>query len=111
MKVLYVAGPYRARGDHYVWENILSARSVARQAWLKGWAVICPHANTFLMDGPDINPEQFLAGDLEFIERCDAVLMLPRWEQSVGATGEKKHAECLAIPVYYSIDELPEGKR
>lgn len=110
MKIIYVAGPYRADGWHNVWENIMAARAAAREAWKLGWAVICPHANSIFMDGPDITDLAFLAGDLEIVRRCDAMLMLPGWEQSVGARGEHALAEGLGLPIYYSIASVPRSE-
>ena len=108
--IIYTAGPYRAQGWNSVFENILRARKLARQLWLKGWVVICPHANTILMDGPDIEDAAFLDGDLELIRRCcDAMLMLPGWEQSEGAIREHALALELEMPIYYTINEVPDA--
>lgn len=109
MKIIYVAGPYRAEGHSAVLDNILKAREVARILWRKGWAVICPHANSILMDGPDISPQTFIDGDLEIILRCDAMCMLPGWEKSAGANQEYALAVELGIPVYSGIDVVPNA--
>lgn len=101
MKVIYVAGPYRADGWHGVWENIMRARAAARELWLKGWAVICPHTSSIFMDGPDIAAGIFLNGDLEIIRRVDAVLMLDGWERSEGSRGEYALAVELGKDIYF----------
>jgi hypothetical protein len=101
MKVIYVAGPYRANGWHFVFENILRARVVARKLWLDGWAVICPHANSILMDGPDISTGTFLDGDLEILRRCDAIYMLDGWVHSAGASSEHEEALRRGLEIYY----------
>ena len=100
MKVIYVAGAYRANSWNGVWENIMHARNVARKLWVDGWAVICPHANSIFMDGDDTDGV-FLNGDLEIVRRCDAVYMLNNWKGSEGATGEHKLAKELGLEVYY----------
>jgi Domain of unknown function (DUF4406) len=110
MKLIYVAGPYRADGWHYVLENILEARKYARALWLKGWAVICPHTNTILMDGPEFPAKVFLDGDIEILKRCDAILMLPRWLESVGAMGEYNAARECGMTIYLDLDEVPDGR-
>lgn len=97
----YVSGPYRdARGAHFVLANILRARAVAVELWKMGFAVICPHANTILMDGacPD---EVWLKGDLVMVERCDLIVMIPGWQRSQGAFAEMDHAVAHGVPVYY----------
>lgn len=102
MRVIYVAGPYRS--SHGVWgiqQNIKAAARVARELWLMGFAPICPHTNTGLMDGPDIPDRTFLDGDLEQMRRCDLVVVLPGWQLSVGTQGEIAEAERIGMTVYY----------
>ena len=43
--------------------------------------------------------KMYLVGDLEFISRCDAVIMLPGWEQSRGSCAEFAFAHWLGLPV------------
>ena len=106
-KIIYCAGPYRAEGWDGVWENIVEARKVARKLWLKGWAVICPHANSIFMDGPDIPAQTFIDGDLEIVRRCDALYLLRGWEHSKGAMMELQLAEALEMPIYSALEEVP----
>jgi len=110
MKVIYTAGPYSADGDNNVLNNILTARYIARTLWLRGWAVICPHTNNILMNGPDTTWELFMAGDLELLKRSDAIYMLPGWENSKGAKVEHGIARTLGLPIYYNLDEVPNEK-
>ena len=77
MRVIYTAGPYRGDGWNAVFENIIRARTAARKLWLRGWAVICPHANTLFMDGPEIQASAFIAGDLEKL--ADAFRSIAFW--------------------------------
>jgi hypothetical protein len=100
MKLAYVAGPYRATTIHQVVKNIRSAEEVALRYWLKGYAVICPHKNTALLDGaaPD---EVWLNGDLEILSRCDVIIMAPGWENSRGACAELDFALDRGLEVIY----------
>ena len=107
MKVIYTAGPYSGPGHNDVLNNILTARFISRMLWLRGFAVICPHLNTAWMDGPDLAWEQFMAGDLEMLSRCDAIYMLPGWEDSKGAQIEHSRAIELGVPAYYNLSEVP----
>lgn len=97
MSLIYVAGKHR--GD--VQENIDRAMHVAKAVWQAGHVAICPHGNTAHFDGvvPD---EQFLAGDLIILARCDALVTVEDWEESVGARGEVEYAEKLGIPIYHT---------
>lgn len=113
--VVYTAGSYRWRGTKLIPKligelfNIFKAWKVAKELWKNGFVVVCPHSNSILMDKFGVLPEAFLYGDLLLVERCDAVLMLPGWEKSAGATKERDHALACNIPVFYSTKELCYG--
>jgi hypothetical protein len=105
MKLVYVAGPYRANGEWFIYENIRRAEAVALEVWKMGAACICPHKNTAFFNGacPD---QVWLDGDLEMVRRCDAILCVPGWERSVGSLGEVALAKEIGIPVFQSVEEL-----
>ena len=108
MKVIYVAGPYRSNGWNGIWSNIMEARGIARGLWVGGHAAICPHLNSMFMDGPDLESEQFILGDLEIIKKCDAMVMMDGWGLSPGAKREHGLARSIGIPVFYSAEEALE---
>jgi hypothetical protein len=100
VRIAYVAGPYRSPiGPHGILANIMRARDIAVELWKQGYAVICPHANTFMMDGaaPD---DVWLKGDLEIMRRCDLMVLVPGWEKSSGTRAEVADAVEHRIPVY-----------
>jgi len=101
--LIYVSGRYTGEVD----VNIANAQAVAVKLWEMGHAVICPHTNTAHFEQfCQAAYEQYIAGDLNMIARCDALVMVTGWEQSKGAAIEKSYAESLHIPVYFS-PELP----
>lgn len=106
MKLVYVAGPYRARTTFGIQANIRAAAEVALKYWKQGYAVICPHANTAYFDG-EADDEVWLNGDLEMLSRCDLVVMLPTWRRSAGAIAEHERAKELGIAVVYEDDDAP----
>lgn len=109
MKVAYVAGPYRSRlGAWGVKCNIDAAMAVARELWMKGYVVICPHGNTAFMDGTDTD-HVFLLGDLEILRRCDLLVALPGYQSSTGAVAEVEFARERSIPVY-EWPEVPDAR-
>lgn len=109
-KLVYVSGAITADTQVERWEHIMLARYVAIKLWEMGFTVICPHLNTMFMDGAlGMDWEDWITGDLEIIERCDAVFMLPTWVDSRGANTERKHAQEIGIPVYYSLVEIEEA--
>ena len=96
----YTAGPYRAKCEFEVVQNILRAEQWALELWRRKIPVICPHKNTALMGGAHGLPDDvWLKGDLIMIRRCDVVVMIPGWEQSSGSVAEKALAEKNLIQV------------
>lgn len=104
MKVAYVAGPYREPTTIGIVQNIRRAETVALKYWKLGYAVICPHMNTALLDGsfPD---DVWLDGDFELIRRCDVLVAMDGWRKSQGATTEVKLALALGLEVIYEGNE------
>lgn len=113
MKVIYIAGPFRAgkspKSGAYDWfeqhHNIIRAERVAHQVWAMGAAAVCPHLNTAHFQG-SLPDKVWLTGDLAIMEKCDAVLMMEDWARSKGATAERTHALQHGMPVLYSLEEL-----
>lgn len=105
MKVVYVAGPFRAPTPWEQEQNVRRAEEASLRVWKAGLVAICPHTQTrfFQNSAPD---QYWLEGTLEMMRRCDAVLVLPGYEKSVGTLGEITEATLLGIPVFYNIDAL-----
>lgn len=100
MKLIYVAGPYRAPTPNGVHVNIQRARRAAVKLWNEGWVVLCPHMNSANMEGLD-DHEMFLQGDIVMLLRCDAIYMLKGFESSLGATEELRVATGTGLEVFY----------
>lgn len=107
IRVVYVAGPYRAPTPEAEAVNIERARWAAREVWRRGFVALCPHLNC-----PDDIPRAVaLSGDLELLRRCDAVLLLDGWENSEGSVGERFEAISKGLPVFRSLCLLGEAER
>lgn len=109
MKVIYIAGKYRSdRGEFYVRCNIREAERAALFVWLHGGVALCPHKNTAGLGGAHgMTVEVWLDGDLELIERCDALWAIPGWDDSYGAKAEVDFAKKCNIPVLFDqVDVL-----
>lgn len=108
--IIYLAGSIRPKGNQTLEGNLLNAKSIALELWKKGYAVICPHANSDLpitLAEKEAESSVWLGGDLEFISRSDAVVVIPGWWQSEGTKGEILYAMSKHIPVHF-YPELPE---
>lgn len=105
MKVVYLAGPYRADTEFGVHRNVQAAERVALEIWRLGAVCICPHKNTAYFGGA-LADSVWLEGDLELIRRSDAVLFMVGWSCSKGACAERAFAESIDKPVFHLLWEL-----
>ena len=110
MKLVYIAGPYRGPNSWAIEQNIRRAEDVAAQVWKAGLAALCPHANSRHMDGITTD-DNFLAGTLEMLRRCDAVLLVYDWKRSSGSRAEVQEAMRLGLPVMYAWGDESEVAR
>lgn len=104
--VIYVAGPIR---DETAWgreQNIRRAEGLALEVWQAGGAGVCMHSMTRYYCEKDASYETWMAGDMEILSRCDAVLLTPDWEKSPGARAEVEFARCLGIPVLHTAGAM-----
>ena len=117
---LYIAGPYSAGHGRTVADNIAVARRYAVAAARAGWMPFTPHLNTagFEIDCPGISHEEWLAGDLRILKKlapgCDAMLVLPNWEQSAGTNlevGWAKHIGLTILGPFDMAEEIPAPRR
>jgi hypothetical protein len=105
MKLIYVAGPYRAPTGWGIEQNIQAARQLGAQVVAAGAYPVIPHANTSHFDG--LAPDEFwLAATLELMRRCDAVIFTRFWKESSGARAEYAEAERLGLHCFYKFDQL-----
>lgn len=109
--LIYVAGPYRAATRAAIALNIMQARLLGIEAARRGWFPVIPHANTAHMevDLPNLGDEFWLRGTMEMMERCDALVLVDGWENSVGTVAEVQRADQLHIPVFRRLDLLPSA--
>ncbi|MEE9476797.1 MAG: DUF4406 domain-containing protein [Roseateles sp.] len=107
MKVVYLAGPYRADTEYEVHRNIQAAEVVALEVWKLGAVCICPHKNTAYFGGA-LPADVWLKGSLELVRRSDAVLLMHDWCKSQGARAERTFATSagIALPVFHSLGAL-----
>lgn len=102
--LVYVAGPYTPTNGKTIEQNIDNAADLAYRVWEAGMTAICPHKNTQGFD--DLGADRFHMGDLDILERCDAVIMVDGWEKSFGAKMERIIALRNGIPVFYDLSDL-----
>lgn len=116
MKIVFIAGPLTTGGDgsrEYIASNIDKAEKFQITLINQGIGVFCPHTHTqFHTEKGSTAPDAYYYElDLEFLKRiADAVVMVPGWEKSWGATNEEKIAKELGLPIFYpeSPDKIEE---
>jgi hypothetical protein len=114
MRKVYVAGPISANDPITLFGN--EKNGIDTSAWLllQGFAVFCPHLDfQYLLGvyGKDITKELLQANSMAFVECCDAMLVLPGWGNSIGASAEIERAIDLGIPIYFNVHELVEKEK
>jgi nucleoside 2-deoxyribosyltransferase len=100
VRLVYIAGAYRAPTPWGVEQNIRAAEDLAVKVHAAGMFAVCPHANARHMEGGDITDAHMLAGTLELMRRCDAVILVSNWRTSSGALAEVAEATRIGIPVF-----------
>jgi len=105
MKLIYIAGPYRAPTTWGIAENIHAARMAGAMVAQLGAYPVIPHSNTAHMDGI-ASDDLWLSGTLELMRRCDGVILIPGWKRSTGSKNEHAEAIRLGLPVF----EWDEGR-
>ena len=102
MRLVYTAGPITADYPSDRFKHCFTAWEHALEIWKRGHGVICPQFNTLFMDSATIPYGTFMDADYQMIVRaCDAMLMLPGWTESKGASHERELALAHGVPVFY----------
>lgn len=108
---VYIAGLYgRGAGlsPSQCEHNVKIAVGAARYLLHKGHNVFVPHLFHFIHQG-DPNPlaeEVYQTICLDWLECCQAIVMLPNWKESAGAKAELEQAKRLGLKVFYQLDEV-----
>ncbi len=106
--LIYVAGAYRNADPWLCEQNIRAAESIGYDVARCGAYPVIPHSNTRPYFASAASDELWLAGTLELMRRCDAVVFAPSWVNSSGARGEHAEAVRLGLPIF-GVDHLYDG--
>ena len=106
MNRIYVAGCYSADNVIEVLHNIREGVKMGAKLLKMGYSPFCPWLDHQYSFYEDISVEQYYKYSLDFLEVCDAMLVLPGYEKSKGTIAEIRFAKLKGIPVYYNIKDL-----
>jgi len=112
-RTVYVAGPFNSNGAVGVLGNMRRGIRTCIELLVKhNFAPFCPWNDAFfaLLTDEEIPIEKFYAYSLAWLEKSDAVLVLPGWENSKGTCREMARASDLGIPIFFDIDALLEWR-
>lgn len=99
---VYISGPLTYGGAADPTPNIAAFNAATDKLRSHGFDVINPVENIGDKDTPWA---QWMRADLRLLITCDGIVMLPRWEQSKGASLENHIARELGM-VVHTIDEF-----
>lgn len=116
IKYVYIAGPLRPKCYHSnsLWIdyllNVNQMTKYARKVIKLGFTPFCPCLDFLYVlvgNGKDRPTEATIMRlSKDWLEKCDAILLIPGWRRSEGTLAEIKLAEKLNIPVFKTLEEL-----
>jgi len=101
LKYLYLSGPYTL-GDTAL--NVRNAIEAGDTLISEGYVPFIPHLSHFQHLICPRNYEDWMSLDLQWIERCDALIRLPG--ESSGADREMVKADELGKPVFLGLNSF-----
>lgn len=114
IRTCYIAGaitPYPS--EHPVLGflgNIKRGTRMAVKTLLAGYVPFCPFIDFLyffqLRDGENITEKMIKDLSLTWLEKCDSVLVLPKYRKSRGTLAEIARAKELDIPIFYSLEDM-----
>src|SRR5262245_28930337 len=108
--LIVVAGPYSADTEEQKAENINKMNIAAAEVYRKGHIpVIGVNAALFVAEKLNDLPKNKVINEISFaiVERCDAILVIG---ESPGVNAERDIIKSKGLPVYYSLEEIPQIK-
>lgn len=114
IKTLYIAGaitPYPS--EHPVLGflgNIKRGTRTAVEVILAGFIPFCPFIDFLyffqLQNGENITEKMIKDISMTWLEKSDALLILPKWRKSGGTKAEIVRAKELGIPVFFNLEDI-----
>lgn len=108
--LIVVAGPYNADTEEQKAANLKAMNIAASEVYNKGHIpVIGVNASLNVADELKDTDRRKVIADISYaiVERCDAILIIG---SSPGADFERDIISGKGLPVYHSIEEIPEAK-
>jgi hypothetical protein len=108
MNIIYIAGPFRGDGTiENKRANIATAKKYVKIFIERNIGFYSPHLNIDQEIIELLGGENTFSWDMnfEFLKKCDAIAILPGWENSNGTKKEIENAKEYNLPVFYLDQE------
>jgi hypothetical protein len=108
--LIAIAGPYSAKTEEKRMQNLKAMNVAAAKVYRRGHIpVIGVNAALFVAEELNTPPEREVINNISFaiVEKCDAILIIG---DSPGVKEELKIIKSKGLPVYFSIEDIPENK-
>lgn len=106
---VYISGPMTGDGTpEEMQRNVLAAWEIFKLLIERGFSPLCPHFSGLVPEHTDLTREEWVANDLHWVGRADAVLRLHG--DSDGADDEVLHATHCGVPVFSTVEQLEEWR-
>jgi nucleoside 2-deoxyribosyltransferase len=106
---IYVAGAYSADNVISVLDNIREGTRVGVELMLAGYAPFVPWLDHqfqfYLREGEALTVDDYYEYSIAWLEKADALLVLPNSEHSKGTQREIARAIELGIPVCHTLND------
>ncbi len=107
MKRIYIAGPYSADNIMGVFSNMRKGIDLSIEVLMAGYAPFCPWLDYQFAIRAELPLGSFYDYSMAWLQVSDAVLVQPEGaDKSEGTARELARAECLGIPIFYSLEQL-----
>ncbi len=104
---VYVAGAYSSNNVLGVFANMRKGMNLALEVLQHGYAPFVPWFDYhFSLLSENVTLEMYYAYSMAWLEKSDAVILVPGWENSNGTQKEIERAKELGIPVVNGLDAL-----
>ena len=116
VNTVYIAGaihPYKSEDPITGFlGNLRRGQRMGKDLLIKGYSPFCPFLDFIyflhLGDGENITVRQIKDLSMVWLEKCDAVLVLPKYRKSEGTRAEIARAKELGIPIFYNVEDLED---
>lgn len=113
--IIYIAGRYNAPTDGGRLRNTNRAIDEGIKVINKGHYAHIPHLTHYIEKQMDFNGEPprensyWYDFDNKILPKCDALYMINKAGESVGADMEVALAKKLGLKIYYSVEDIPNA--